>query len=104
MPRAHRTVQYAVKPRQGTRLIRSQQAMARQILTGPQRKPDSIIDGVNRNHHIRIGKRNSAGRSRLPQRIKEHIVEKTLYVRRSQTVRRPAVVETHVKRAACEPR
>ncbi len=74
--------------------------MAREVLASPQCNPGSIIDGVYRNHRVRISERYGARRSCLPQRVEERIVEKALDVRRSQIVPRSAAMETHVNRPA----
>jgi hypothetical protein len=69
-----------------------------QILAHPQCDPRPVVDRVDRNHCIGIGKRYPGWRTRFPCRIEQSIVKEPFDLLWSRFMAWTASVQPHVKR------
>jgi hypothetical protein len=90
--------------RNSARSIRPYQPMPGQVCPGPQRDPGVIVDRIDCNHRIGVGKRYLAGFAGLCERFEKPVVEILLHLVSVEIVPGTATMQPNVKRAAGQRR
>lgn len=78
-------------------LVRPQHVIAGEFFTSPHGKPGSIINGIDRNHHVGIREQYLARHSCLGCRVDDGIIEQPLGLLCSQIVFCTTPMQSYVK-------
>jgi len=84
--------------------IRSEQAVAGQILSAPKGEPRAVVYRIDSNNQIGIRERYAGWRTEIACSVENVVVENALDLRASQDMPLATAMEAHMKRSVSQKR